>query len=152
MQFVHCTPFPPHPSTPLPSDLTPEQKEYQETARKFAREVIIPNASHYDQTGEVGQKFTHLFNPVIIPPSLPPFFLQFPWDIVKQAWELGLMNGGVPTEYGMLIIALQRVCVCVHACTCVHVRACVCANTCMCVCVRLCMRVCMCACARHVHI
>jgi len=33
--------------------LTPEQKEYQETARKFAKDVIIPVAAEYDRTGEV---------------------------------------------------------------------------------------------------
>lgn len=34
-------------------ELTDEQKEFQATARKFAREEIIPVASHYDVTGEV---------------------------------------------------------------------------------------------------
>ena len=26
--------------------------------------------------------------------------VQYPWDIVKKAWELGLMNVTVPQEYG----------------------------------------------------
>ncbi len=34
-------------------EFTPEQKEIQETARKFARDVIIPVAPEYDRTGEV---------------------------------------------------------------------------------------------------
>ncbi|CAF4598651.1 unnamed protein product, partial [Rotaria sp. Silwood1] len=33
-------------------ELTPEQKEIQLLARKFAKEEIIPNAAHYDKTGE----------------------------------------------------------------------------------------------------
>lgn len=33
--------------------LTPEQKEYQELARKFSHEVILPQAAKYDQSGEV---------------------------------------------------------------------------------------------------
>ena len=38
---------------PSTAELSPEQKEYQETARKFAREEIIPRAAEYDRTGEV---------------------------------------------------------------------------------------------------
>lgn len=34
-------------------ELSPEQKEMQLLARKFAKEEIIPNAAHYDKTGEV---------------------------------------------------------------------------------------------------
>lgn len=34
-------------------ELSPEQKEYQQLARKFAQEEIIPKAAHYDKTGEV---------------------------------------------------------------------------------------------------
>lgn len=57
-------------------ELTNEQKEYQLLARKFAREEIIPKAKHHDLTGE------------------------FPWDIIKKAWSLGLMNSHIPQEYG----------------------------------------------------
>lgn len=35
--------------------MTAEQQEMQQLARKFAREEIIPNAAHYDKTGEVNQ-------------------------------------------------------------------------------------------------
>lgn len=38
---------------PSIAELSDEQKEYQQTARKFAREEIIPIAAHHDQTGEV---------------------------------------------------------------------------------------------------
>ena len=33
--------------------LSDEQKEFQELARKFTREEIIPKAAHHDKTGEV---------------------------------------------------------------------------------------------------
>lgn len=36
------------------SELTTEQFEYQQLARKFGREVIKPAAAEYDRTGEVG--------------------------------------------------------------------------------------------------
>ena len=57
-------------------ELTQEQKEIQQMARKFAREEIIPKAAHLDKTGE------------------------YPTDLIKKAWELGLVNGTVPTKYG----------------------------------------------------
>ena len=56
--------------------LTEEQVQIQELARKFAKEEIIPKAAHHDQTGE------------------------FPREIVKKAWDIGLMNTHVPEEYG----------------------------------------------------
>jgi acyl-CoA dehydrogenase len=34
-------------------ELTSDQKEYQQLARKFAREEIIPVAAQHDKTGEV---------------------------------------------------------------------------------------------------
>ena len=37
------------------SALSQEQKEYQELSRKFTREVILPQAAKYDQSGEVTQ-------------------------------------------------------------------------------------------------
>ena len=38
----------------FPLEFTEQQKEFQATARKFAREEIIPVAAEYDKTGEVG--------------------------------------------------------------------------------------------------
>lgn len=58
------------------TELNDEQKALQELARKFTREEIMPMASHYDKTGE------------------------YPWPIVKKAWEVGLMNGHVPEHCG----------------------------------------------------
>jgi acyl-CoA dehydrogenase len=63
-------------------DITPEQQEFKDLAAKFSREEIIPVAAHYDQTGE------------------------YPWDVLKKAWELGFMNVGVPKEYGGLGLGL----------------------------------------------
>jgi len=59
-------------------NLTDEQREFQDLARKFTKEEIIPNAAHYDKVGE------------------------YPWDIVKKAHAVGLMNGHIPAEYGGL--------------------------------------------------
>jgi hypothetical protein len=36
-------------------ELSAEQKEMQQLARKFTKEEIIPNAAHYDRTGEVNK-------------------------------------------------------------------------------------------------
>lgn len=56
--------------------LTSEQRDLQQLTRKFAREEIMPKAAYYDRTGE------------------------FPWQIVKKAHALGLMNVYVPKEIG----------------------------------------------------
>ena len=56
--------------------LSDEQREFQAVARKFGREEIAPVAAHHDRTGE------------------------YPWEIIKKAWSLGLMNNHVPAEIG----------------------------------------------------
>jgi Acyl-CoA dehydrogenases len=56
--------------------LTEEQQQLQALAREFALKEIIPKAAYHDETGE------------------------FPRDICKKAWELGLMNTHIPSEYG----------------------------------------------------
>ncbi|CAL1540798.1 unnamed protein product [Lymnaea stagnalis] len=62
--------------------LSPEQLEFKATARKFAREEILPKAAEYDRTGE------------------------YPWDLIKKAWSLGLMNSHIPTHCGGLNLGL----------------------------------------------
>jgi acyl-CoA dehydrogenase len=57
-------------------ELSESQRALQETARKFAREAIRPKAAHYDETSE------------------------FPKDIISNAFELGLLNMAIPSEYG----------------------------------------------------
>ncbi|MGH8224545.1 MAG: acyl-CoA dehydrogenase family protein, partial [Gammaproteobacteria bacterium] len=56
--------------------LNEEQEMIHELARKFAHEVIAPNAAEFDARAE------------------------FPTEIVAQARELGLMNVSVPDEFG----------------------------------------------------
>jgi len=68
-------------------DITDEQKEMQALARKFAKEEIIPVAAHYDKTGE------------------------YPWPVLKKAWELGLMNGHIPQDFGGLGLDVLTTCV-----------------------------------------
>ena len=58
--------------------LSEEQDALTATAREFTRKEIIPRASHYDETGE------------------------FPKEILKRAWETGLMNIEIPEAYGGL--------------------------------------------------
>ncbi len=57
-------------------ELSEEQRALQEMARKFARTVMAPRAAECDRKA------------------------LFPEDIYRQAWELGLMNLNVPSEYG----------------------------------------------------
>ncbi|TXT56921.1 MAG: putative acyl-CoA dehydrogenase YngJ [Candidatus Thorarchaeota archaeon] len=56
--------------------LTDEQIELQKKARDFAQEYMIPYAHHYDKTGD------------------------FPLPIIRKCWEQGLMNLGIPKDYG----------------------------------------------------
>ncbi len=57
---------------------TEEQDALVQTARDFTRKEIIPRAGHFDETGE------------------------FPREILKKAWETGLMNVEIPEAYGGL--------------------------------------------------
>jgi acyl-CoA dehydrogenase len=70
--------------------LTPDQLSLQELARKFARTEMIPRAAECDRKG------------------------LFPEDIYRKAWELGLMNLNVPTEYGGSGLSLLDQCVIVE--------------------------------------
>ncbi|KAJ1789469.1 hypothetical protein LPJ59_005338 [Coemansia sp. RSA 2399] len=56
--------------------LNEDQLSIQETAKQFVHDVVIPAAPHHDKTGE------------------------YPVDVIKQAWELGLVNTHIPTAYG----------------------------------------------------
>lgn len=56
--------------------LSEEQTQLRDAARDFAANVMRPVAEHHDQTGE------------------------YPWEVIKQAHALGLMNTHVPPEYG----------------------------------------------------
>ncbi|XP_044751192.1 probable medium-chain specific acyl-CoA dehydrogenase, mitochondrial [Coccinella septempunctata] len=58
--------------------LTDTEKEIQELARKFTKEEIIPAAAYHDESGE------------------------YPKEIFKKAWTLGLLNGHIPKHAGGL--------------------------------------------------
>lgn len=58
--------------------LNQDQLDLQDMARKFTAENIIPNAAYHDRTGE------------------------YPTEILKKAWEAGLLNGHVGEKYGGL--------------------------------------------------
>src|SRR5205823_3734327 len=58
--------------------LTEEQREFQRLAQDFARNEMRPVAAHHDRTGE------------------------FPAEVFRKAWKLGLLNVHVPLEYGGL--------------------------------------------------
>jgi acyl-CoA dehydrogenase len=56
--------------------LTDEQKALRDLAREFARKEIAPVAARYDREH------------------------SFPWEVLRKAFETGLINGAVPGEYG----------------------------------------------------
>jgi len=58
--------------------LSDEQLEMQQLARKFAREDVLPKVAELDRT------------------------MEYPKDLINQAWELGLLNPHIPQEYGGL--------------------------------------------------
>lgn len=70
--------------------ITDGQKELQKKARAFAQEYILPYAAYYDKTGE------------------------FPMPIIRKAWEGGLMNLGIPKEYGGPGLGLVDACIAVE--------------------------------------
>ncbi|HXI03205.1 MAG TPA: acyl-CoA dehydrogenase family protein [Candidatus Saccharimonadales bacterium] len=59
-------------------ELTGEQEQLRDLAHEFAENEIVPRSAHHDQTGE------------------------FPLEICRKAWELGLMNTHVPEACGGL--------------------------------------------------
>jgi alkylation response protein AidB-like acyl-CoA dehydrogenase len=56
--------------------LTPEQKQIKEMVADFVDEEVVPRASEIDHEDE------------------------FPWDLVEEMGELGLMGAPFPEEYG----------------------------------------------------
>jgi len=56
--------------------LSEEQKQLRDLAHEFAANEIMPQAAQLDETGE------------------------FPLEICRKAWELGLMNTHIPEQYG----------------------------------------------------
>jgi acyl-CoA dehydrogenase len=67
-------------------EMTPEQKQLKETARKFAADEIIPAAAKFDEEE------------------------RFPEEICRKAWEIGLMNVEVPREHDGLGLGVLDTC------------------------------------------
>jgi acyl-CoA dehydrogenase len=57
-------------------EFTEQQRQFQQAALQFSKDVIVPQAAKYDKS------------------------MEFPWEIVKQAHEMGLMNPQIPEKYG----------------------------------------------------
>jgi acyl-CoA dehydrogenase len=66
--------------------LSDEQRQLRELAHEFAANEIYPKSAHHDATGE------------------------FPTDILRKAWEVGLMNTHVPDAYGGLGLGVLEGC------------------------------------------
>lgn len=66
--------------------LTDEQKQYLQLAKDFAQKEISPSSAHLDSSGE------------------------FPLEILRKAWEIGLMNVLVPEQWGGLGLAVADAC------------------------------------------
>jgi acyl-CoA dehydrogenase len=64
-------------------DLTEEQLAFQDTARKFVKEEIIPVAAAYDKS------------------------MEYPFPILEKAHAIGLLNTHVPAEYGGAELSLS---------------------------------------------
>jgi len=71
-------------------ELSEEQRLLEESAARFAREEIAPIAAHYDRTSE------------------------FPREIIRRAWELGLASTSLPAEYGGVGLSLVDSCLVVE--------------------------------------
>ena len=67
--------------------LSDEQKELQRLAADFCQKEVIPKAVHYDETGE------------------------YPREILKKAWEVGLLNSHVSPDYGGLGLSVLDGCI-----------------------------------------
>jgi len=44
-------------------------------------------------------------------PYVLVLMFQYPWDIVKEAFSLGLINGGIPTRFGGLGLSVLDECI-----------------------------------------
>ncbi|MBW2420767.1 MAG: acyl-CoA dehydrogenase family protein [Deltaproteobacteria bacterium] len=67
--------------------LSDEQLALQQTARRFAREEIVPIAAEYDRSGE------------------------FPREVIERAWKLGLTNSCIAIDYGGVGLTMLDSCI-----------------------------------------
>ncbi|MCJ7647813.1 MAG: acyl-CoA dehydrogenase family protein, partial [Candidatus Lokiarchaeota archaeon] len=70
--------------------LTEDQKALQQKARNFAINEVLPVARKYDESEE------------------------FPIPVIKKAWEEGLLNLGIPKQYGGPGYGLVEACIVVE--------------------------------------
>lgn len=70
--------------------LTPEQEALKKTARDFAVNEIIPVAAEFDEREE------------------------FPHDLMRKAWEVGLLNFEIPESYGGLGLGVLDTILCLE--------------------------------------
>ncbi|PLW18419.1 hypothetical protein PCANC_11040 [Puccinia coronata f. sp. avenae] len=69
---------------PVNFALSADQQAYQDLARRFTVDHVIPVAAEYDRT------------------------MEYPWPILKEAWKAGLLNTHVPEEYGGVGMGLME--------------------------------------------
>ncbi len=67
-------------------DLSPEQQSLIDLARDFGEKEMRPRIEHHDVTGE------------------------YPWEVIKKAHEVGLMNTHIAPEYGGLGLSVLDGC------------------------------------------
>lgn len=70
--------------------LSDEQQALQATARRFAQAEIAPAAAHHDATGE------------------------FPREIIRKAWELGLISTCIPEAHGGVGLGILEACIAIE--------------------------------------
>ena len=68
-------------------ELSETQKEFQNLARDFARNVVLPQAAQYDKS------------------------MEFPKPLVAEAHKLGLMNTHIPEKYGGMGLSIMDNCI-----------------------------------------
>ena len=66
--------------------LSDDQKALVDLARSFGEKEMAPRIEHHDHTGE------------------------YPWEVIKKAHEVGLMNTHIPQEYGGLGLSVLDGC------------------------------------------
>jgi acyl-CoA dehydrogenase len=71
----------------LQLELSEDHQMLQSLARDFARKEVIPQAEHYDRSGE------------------------WPWDIFNKARKIGLVNLNIPEEYGGVGASVLEECI-----------------------------------------
>jgi acyl-CoA dehydrogenase len=74
--LIYPTFIEPTATMPIGFELTQDQRELQELAARFAKNEMLPRAAECDKKG------------------------LFPEEVYRKAWELGLMNLNVATEWG----------------------------------------------------